>query len=114
MLMFRCFTQARFTKNIQRQIHMLASSDSVLQPSSAQELESLLHKHHIDTSKWGTGEYKTVQDLFEEMEAVESTLEIQPTSRIAERVVRVLNLFIKRIDAGDSDEDFYLMEVFSR
>ena len=59
-----------------------------------QDLTTWLHEHGVDTSEWGTGTRKTVQNLLEEVENKECTLIYE--NQKAVRCVEVAKVLIKR------------------
>jgi len=64
------------------------------------ELNEFLSKNHIDTSKWGEGTYKSLEDFSEELVKGESTLIQQAGGRVA-RVVDIVVLQLIRQETGD-------------
>lgn len=72
--------------------------------ADAAELAAWLGEHNVDTSVYGRGSAKTVEDLLGEIEAGETRLEVVASAAAAggragaRRIVEVLNVYISSDD----------------
>jgi len=67
----------------------MSDTSHLYTPTSTAALTTWLHTHQIDTTAWGQGAAKQVDDLWHELMAGESTLQADPPLRCV-RVVEVL------------------------
>mmetsp|Transcript_71012 Transcript_71012/g.148538 ORF Transcript_71012/g.148538 Transcript_71012/m.148538 type:complete len:755 (+) Transcript_71012:238-2502(+) len=65
-----------------------------------EELTEFLSKNSIDTSKWGTGTYKSLEDFSEELTAGESTL----TKTAAGKIQRVVDIVVMQLVKKETGE----------
>lgn len=66
-----------------------------------EELNEFLKKNDVDTSKWGEGTFKSVEDLTEELTKGESALVKNERDGRIHRVVDIVLLQLTREDTGD-------------
>jgi ADP-ribose pyrophosphatase YjhB (NUDIX family) len=72
----------------------IVPGDAMLALDNLQELESVLLSNGIDPSRWGLGETKHLQDLWNEIVNGESCLQAEPLQRL----VKVARVIIRRGD----------------